>query len=151
MCRWFYWYLKWPPQVDFLNICDRKNPNLVYGGGWYRTSSLLFQCEISCVCSTWLYLLSGIRRRRLVVIYLLWRRELRRIHRLTMTRHLWCCQTYHRVTPGLSHRQTEHQGHLARNDKWLSFQTRRVRVSASSLSALTAKVKIASARQKGES
>ena len=21
MCRWFYWKLKWPPQVDFLNIC----------------------------------------------------------------------------------------------------------------------------------
>ena len=24
MCGWFYWNLKWPPQVDFLNICDRK-------------------------------------------------------------------------------------------------------------------------------
>ena len=24
MCRWFYWNLKWPPQVDFLNICDHK-------------------------------------------------------------------------------------------------------------------------------
>ena len=25
ICRWFYWNLKQPPQVDFLNICDRKN------------------------------------------------------------------------------------------------------------------------------
>ena len=24
MCRWFYWYLKWPPQIDFLNIFDHK-------------------------------------------------------------------------------------------------------------------------------
>ena len=40
MCRWFYWNLKWPPQVDFLNICDRTNSNLIYGGGWYRT----FKC-----------------------------------------------------------------------------------------------------------
>ena len=24
MYRWFYWNLKWPPLVDFLNICDRK-------------------------------------------------------------------------------------------------------------------------------
>ena len=38
ICRWFYWNLKWPPQVDFLNICDRKNSNLIYGGEWYRTS-----------------------------------------------------------------------------------------------------------------
>ena len=38
MFRWFYWNLKWPPQVDFLNICDRKNSNLIYGGEWYRTS-----------------------------------------------------------------------------------------------------------------
>ena len=37
----FCWNLKWPPQVDFLNICDRKNSNLIYGGGWYRTSGLL--------------------------------------------------------------------------------------------------------------
>ena len=38
---WFYWNLKWPPQIDFLNICDRKKSNLIYGGGWYRTSVLL--------------------------------------------------------------------------------------------------------------
>ena len=25
--------LKWPPQIDFLNICDRKKSNLIYGGG----------------------------------------------------------------------------------------------------------------------
>ena len=41
MSRWFYWNLKWPPQVDFLNICDRNNSNLIYGGGWYRTLVLL--------------------------------------------------------------------------------------------------------------
>ena len=29
-------------QVDFLNICDRKNSNLIYGGGRYKTSGLLF-------------------------------------------------------------------------------------------------------------
>ena len=23
MCRWFYINMKWPPQADFLNICDR--------------------------------------------------------------------------------------------------------------------------------
>ena len=43
MCRWFYWNLKWPPQVDFLNICDRNNSYLIYGGWWYRTSVLLFR------------------------------------------------------------------------------------------------------------
>ena len=37
MCRWFYWNLKWPQQVDVLNICDRKNTNLINGGGWYGT------------------------------------------------------------------------------------------------------------------
>ena len=42
MCMWFYWYLKWPPQINFLNICDRKTSNLINGGGWYRTSVLLF-------------------------------------------------------------------------------------------------------------
>ena len=42
MCRWFYWNLKWPSQVHFLNICDHKASNLIYGGGWYRTSVLLF-------------------------------------------------------------------------------------------------------------
>ena len=25
--------LKWPPQIIFFNICDRKNSNLIYGGG----------------------------------------------------------------------------------------------------------------------
>ena len=35
MCMWFYWNLKWPPQIDFLNICDRKKSNPIYGGGWY--------------------------------------------------------------------------------------------------------------------
>ena len=25
-----------------LNICDRKKSNLIYGGGWYRISGLLF-------------------------------------------------------------------------------------------------------------
>ena len=25
MCRLFYCNLKWPPQVDFLNLCDHKN------------------------------------------------------------------------------------------------------------------------------
>ena len=34
ICRWFYWNLKWLPQVEFLNICDRKNSNLIYGGEW---------------------------------------------------------------------------------------------------------------------
>ena len=33
MCMWFYWNLKWPPQIDFLDICDRKKSNLIYGGG----------------------------------------------------------------------------------------------------------------------
>ena len=23
---------KWPPQIDFVNICDRKKSNLIYGG-----------------------------------------------------------------------------------------------------------------------
>ena len=32
MYMWFYWNLKWPPQIDFLNICDRKKSNLIYGG-----------------------------------------------------------------------------------------------------------------------
>ena len=32
--RWFYWNLIWPPQVDFLNICDRRNSNLIYCGEW---------------------------------------------------------------------------------------------------------------------
>ena len=44
MCRWIYWNLKWPPQVDFLtmlNFCDRKNSNLIYDEGWYRTPGLL--------------------------------------------------------------------------------------------------------------
>ena len=40
MCMLFYWNLKWPPQINFLNICDRKKSNLIYGGGWYRTSVL---------------------------------------------------------------------------------------------------------------
>ena len=30
-------------KIDFLNICDRKKSNLIYGGGWYRTSVLLLQ------------------------------------------------------------------------------------------------------------
>ena len=34
MCMWFYWNSKWPPQIDFLNICDRKKSKLIYGGGW---------------------------------------------------------------------------------------------------------------------
>ena len=66
MCRWFYWNLKRPPQVDLLNICDRNN--LIYGGGWYRTSVLLFMLFIyspydedclsafrfrSCRCAFW--------------------------------------------------------------------------------------------------
>ena len=28
--------------MSFLNICDRKKSNLIYGWGWYRTSVLLF-------------------------------------------------------------------------------------------------------------
>ena len=28
-------------KIDFLNICDLKKSNLIYGGGWYRTSVLL--------------------------------------------------------------------------------------------------------------
>ena len=52
MCMWFYWNLKWPPQINFLNICDRKKSNLIYGGGWYRTSVLLliFILQIFCFC-----------------------------------------------------------------------------------------------------
>ena len=46
MCMWFYWNLKWPPQINFLNICDRKKSNLIYGGGWYRTLVLLLK---SCI------------------------------------------------------------------------------------------------------
>ena len=42
-CMLFYWNLKWPPQIDFLNICDRKKSNPIYGGGWYRTSVLLLK------------------------------------------------------------------------------------------------------------
>ena len=37
MCRNF----KWSQKIDFFNICDRKNFNLIYGGGWYMTSGLL--------------------------------------------------------------------------------------------------------------
>ena len=32
MCRSFYLNLRWPPQVDFLNICDLKNAYLFYLG-----------------------------------------------------------------------------------------------------------------------
>ena len=35
------WNLKWPPQIDFLYICERKKSNLIYVRGWYRTSGLL--------------------------------------------------------------------------------------------------------------
>ena len=51
MWRWFYWNLKWPPQVDFLNICDRKNCNLIYGGGWYRTSGSCFKMWLFAAAS----------------------------------------------------------------------------------------------------
>ena len=37
MCSWFYWNFKWPPQI----FVTAKNSNLIYGGGWYRTSVLL--------------------------------------------------------------------------------------------------------------
>ena len=55
-------YLKGPPEKkkslsggsfirgksvkEELNICDRKNSNPIYGGGWYRTSGLLLYCMI---------------------------------------------------------------------------------------------------------
>ena len=32
MCMRFYWNLKWPPKINFLNICYRKKSNLIYGG-----------------------------------------------------------------------------------------------------------------------
>ena len=38
--------LKFKMATDFLNICDRKNFNLIYDVGWYRTSGFLFQFEI---------------------------------------------------------------------------------------------------------
>ena len=48
MCMWFYWNLIWPPRIDFLNICDRKKSNLIYSGGWSRTScSLLVESSKS--------------------------------------------------------------------------------------------------------
>ena len=49
--------LKWPPPIHFLNICDLEKSNLIYDGGWYRTSGLLFCLfskkfvEIICVWS----------------------------------------------------------------------------------------------------
>ena len=36
-----YWNLKWPPQVNLLNIFDWQISNLINDGGWYRTSGLL--------------------------------------------------------------------------------------------------------------
>ena len=32
--------------MNFLNICDRKKSNLIYGGGWYRTSVLLLLVRV---------------------------------------------------------------------------------------------------------
>ena len=49
MCMWFYWNLKRSPQIDFLNICDRKKSNLIYGGGWYKTSVLLVNFDFEAI------------------------------------------------------------------------------------------------------
>ena len=59
MCMWFYWNLKWPPQIDFLNNCDHKKSSLIYGGGWYRTSGLLF-----CLFSKGFVYCKGMKYRR---------------------------------------------------------------------------------------
>ena len=57
MCRWFYWNLKWLPQVSFLIIHDRKNSNLINGGddtcigfqascNYWNVEAGFFQCQL---------------------------------------------------------------------------------------------------------